>query len=281
MESSTLYLNKESLLTLMKDFYILTGIRIVIFDDTFQEILAWPESHCTFCKLMHNTPATQKKCKESDHSSFLRCKKTGLLEVYHCHAGLVEATAPLIDNGKLLGYIMFGQISDLDNASDTAKMLQSVLKLHNLEESASSDLYKITHKTGAQIQAAAKILEACTFYVVLKDLVMLRRKNFADNLNQFLLAHLSEDLSVERLMNEFHISRNKLYDSANEYLGMGIAEYIKAFRLKEAKRLLKETTLPVHEISDRVGFNDYNYFCRIFKKEVGLSARKYRLQVAK
>ena len=69
---------------------------------------------------------------------------------------------------------------------------------------------------------------------------------------------------------------NKLYDSANEYLGQGIAEHIKSLRIKEARRLLKETNLAVHEIADKVGFNDYNYFCRVFKKEVGMPAKQYR-----
>lgn len=278
MQISTLNLNKESLLILMKDFYVLTGIRIVIFDNTFQEILAWPIPHCRFCELMQNTPFTQKKCKESDLNSFHHCKKTGILEVYHCHAGLVEATAPLIDNGSIIGYIMFGQISDFSHHSETVAQLQAVLDYYQIEKPSKQDFYEITEKTPEQIQAAAKILEACTFYVVLKDMVTLRRKNFSINLNQFLIAHLSEDLSVERLMNEFHISKNKLYDSANEYLGIGIAEYIKKFRLKEAKRLLKETELAIHEIADRVGFNDYNYFCRVFKKEMGISARQYRKQ---
>lgn len=258
MESNSLYLNREPLLALMKDFYILTGIRIVVFDASFQEILAWPESPCAFCRIMKSNPITSQKCLKSDQSSFLRCKCSQKLEIYHCHAGLVEATAPLIDNGTIIGYIMFGQISDLEEQQDNPS------------------LHEITHKTSEQIQAAAKILEACAFYVVLKDMILLRRKNFSDNLNQFLSAHISEDLSVERLMQEFHISRNKLYESTKEYLGTSIAEYIKDFRMKEAKRLLKETSLPVHTISEQVGFNDYNYFCRVFKKKAGISARKYR-----
>ena len=109
-------------------------------------------------------------------------------------------------------------------------------------------------------------------------MITLQRKNFITNLNTFLLEHLSEDLSIERLMSEFHVSRNKLYDSANEYLGMGIAEHIKNLRIKEARRLLRETDLAVQEIADRVGFNDYNYFCRIFKKETGMPAKQYRRQ---
>ncbi len=277
MQTATLTLNKTSLLELMQDFYILTGIRIVIFDSSYEEILAWPPSRCNFCRLMHRQETSAAKCTESDHNSFERCRKKGHLEIYHCHAGLVEATTPLIDNGVIIGYIMFGQISDLREESETREMLYQVLSLYQKEPlPVSDDIYHITHKTSEQIQAAAKILEACTFYVLLKDMITLQRKNFITNLNTFLMEHLSEDLSVNRLMAEFHISRNKLYDSVDEYLGLGIAEHIKNLRIKEARRLLKETNLAVHEIADKVGFNDYNYFCRVFKKEVGMPAKQYR-----
>ena len=59
-------------------------------------------------------------------------------------------------------------------------------------------------------------------------------------------------------------------------MSTGIAEHIKNLRIEEAKRLLVETDLPVYQIADQVGFTDYNYFCRVFKKEVGLPAKKYR-----
>ena len=280
MQKIALNLNQPLLLELMQDFYILTGIRIVIFDSSYREILAWPTAHCPFCQLMHDHEITRTKCAESDAKSFQRCRQKSGLEIYHCHAGLVEASAPLIENDMIIGYIMFGQISDLSREEETIQMLRSVLNRYQMNNLCDSSdvIYQITHKTSQQIHAAAKILEACTSYVLLKDMITLQRKNFITNLNTFLLEHLSEDLSIERLMSEFHVSRNKLYDSANEYLGMGIAEHIKNLRIKEARRLLRETDLAVQEIADRVGFNDYNYFCRIFKKETGMPAKQYRRQ---
>ncbi len=277
MNTITLDFNNQLLKELMEDFYILTGIKIVIFDSEYQEILAYPDSHCNFCALMHSMEGTREKCIKSNESSFQRCKKTARLEIYHCHAGLVEATAPLIDNGTIIGYIMFGQISDLEDEKEAEAHLQSVLAKYGLLIPETNDmLCQITRKSSQQISAAAKILEACTFYVLLKDIISLRKQNFMKNLNSFLMAHLSEDLSIERLMREFGVSRNKLYESTSNYLGTGIAEHIKALRIKEAKRLLKETDLKIMQISDMVGFADYNYFCRVFKAETGLPAKQYR-----
>ncbi len=277
MNTPVLSFNTQMLLELMKDFYLLTGIRIVIFDNEYHEILSYPENHCNFCAMMHNNPDTECYCNASNKQSFLKCQKTEQLEIYHCHAGLVEATAPLIDNGMIIGYIMFGQITDDADKESLKQKLGTIMSSYNMTvPDETSDLYSITYKTQEQILAAAKILEACTFYVLLKDMITLRRQNFINNLNTFLTEHLSEDLSIERLMDEFHISRNKLYESTTNYLGTGIADHIRNLRINEAKRLLIDTDLPIHVISDRVGFNDYNYFCRIFKKIVGTPAKQYR-----
>ncbi len=277
MNAMTLSLNRESLFSLMKDFFLLTGFKIALFDASGNEILSYPEKHCAFCALIRSCPEGIKKCNESNQKSFVHCEKTRELVIYHCHAGLLEVTAPLIDNDSVIGYIMFGQITDINEPQDVKDMLQDVIARFHLDQFGhDAAIYQITSKSSEQIFAATKILEACTFYVLLKDMIRLQRENFIQNLNQFLLSHLSEDLSVERLMQEFHLSKNKLYDSCSRYLNVGIAEHIKNLRITEAKKLLKETDLSVREISDKVGFNDYNYFCRVFKKEVGMPANRFR-----
>jgi len=277
MDSLTLNLNKDDLLELMKNFNLLTGIKIALFDVEGNEILSYPEKHCPFCTYVRSIEMGSQKCLESNKKSFERCQKTGKLEVFKCHAGLIETTAPLIDNGAIIAYIMFGQITNNSSPRDIANTLrESIEAIRPSDKGLDASIYNVTYKTNDQIMAAARILEACTFYVLLKDMISLQRENFMQNLNGFLTSHLSEDLSVERLTREFHISKNKLYDSCNKYLSTGIAEHIKLLRIEESKRLLKETDLPVNIISDRVGFSDYNYFCRVFKKITGFSALKYR-----
>ena len=252
MDQISLSLNKDSLLSFFKDFHTLTGIKIALFTEAGQEILSYPQDHCPFCSSIRLSQDGKKACEISNENSFRRCQRTKKLEIYQCHAGLIEATAPLIDNGVVIGYIMFGQITD------------------------NPDNQNVSYKSREQIHATAKILEACTFYVLYNNMISIRSENFIKNLNQFLISHLSEDLSIDRLTAEFDISKNKLYDTCSRYMSTGIAEHVKNLRIEEAKRLLRESNLPVYAISDQVGFSDYNYFCRVFKKEVGISAKKYR-----
>lgn len=271
------HLNLKELEALLKDFHLLTGIKIVIFDTNYEEIIAYPNSHCSFCQKMQDTPHCRKKCMQSNRQSFRHCQKTGKIIIYHCHAGLIEATAPLIDNDIVIGYIMFGQITDTRTDGELEALIQNAFSENHLSPAEPIEEYiKIGRKTTDQIYATAKILEACTFYVLLKHLMYARRQNFARNLETYLKEHLSEDLTVEQIAADFHISRSKLYASCETYLGMGIARYIRGLRMEQAKELLTSTDLTISQVAEKSGFSDYNYFCRIFKKETGVPAKKYR-----
>ena len=87
---------------------------MVIFDDHYNEIAAYPVDETgTFCSFMRQNNEFDKQCIKCDRISFEKCRKTGKLSIYPCHAGLIEATAPLISDGKIVGYAMFGQITNI------------------------------------------------------------------------------------------------------------------------------------------------------------------------
>ena len=56
---------------------------------------------------------------------------------------------------------------------------------------------------------------------------------------------------------------------------MGFSEYVRAERMKEAKRLLRAGGISVSEVAAAVGIPDDNYFIRIFRAETGTTPLKY------
>lgn len=267
--------NHKQLLALMKDFYTLSGIRMVLFDDEYRELLAYPEASCAFCSCMKSSEATRLLCADSDAHSFRRCETERRLIIYTCHAGLMEAAIPLIDNHVIIGYLMFGQIGADPDPKTTCEMLNSKLAEYGIAPLADPTV-GIPLKTNEEIQAAAKIMEACTLYALLNHAIAFKRRNFNHELRDYLTSHISEELDSHTIAAELGISRSKLYQQCQQYLGMGIAEYLRKLRIETAQKLLRETSLPISEISGTVGFTDYNYFRRVFRNETGLSARAYR-----
>ena len=57
---------------------------------------------------------------------------------------------------------------------------------------------------------------------------------------------------------------------------MTFISYLKSQRIERAKQLLKDSDLPITNVSLDLSFQDANYFCKAFKKEVGVSPSEYR-----
>ena len=65
-----------------------------------------------------------------------------------------------------------------------------------------------------------------------------------------------------------------------EETGMRIGEYLTRLRIERAKTLLMHTDIPSSSIATRIGISSQQYFCRLFKKETGLSPQEYRKSYA-
>ena len=61
---------------------------------------------------------------------------------------------------------------------------------------------------------------------------------------------------------------------------MSIANYILLQRLSLCKKMLISTNRSVSDISEACGFSSFSYFCRIFQRNEGMSAREYRRRFA-
>ena len=69
----------------------------------------------------------------------------------------------------------------------------------------------------------------------------------------------------------FYISR-----VLKERKGMTLRQYIIAYRLKQAKRLLQLTDKSAAEIAEECGFTDASYFAKTFKSTFGMTPKEYR-----
>ena len=85
-----------------------------------------------------------------------------------------------------------------------------------------------------------------------------------------------ENLSLEMLERELHISKFYISHVINERLGVSFSDYVNSIRINEACRLMLESDKTLKEISREVGFGTVRTFDRVFKKQKGETAREYR-----
>ncbi len=88
--------------------------------------------------------------------------------------------------------------------------------------------------------------------------------------------NFSIDGSVSFYASSLNISNNYLNAICKRNLGRNVKALIEERRLREACKLLMYTNDPVKSIAFSLGYNDYSYFCRRFKKHFNETAGNYR-----
>lgn len=83
------------------------------------------------------------------------------------------------------------------------------------------------------------------------------------------------EFNVKVLAGELHMSQATLYRKLKQHTDLSAVELIRHIRMTQAAFLLMETSLPVTEVAERVGFNDLPTFRKHFTDMFGVSPSKY------
>jgi len=73
-----------------------------------------------------------------------------------------------------------------------------------------------------------------------------------------------------------NITPNHFSTLFHRYAGQKFSEFLLEQRIELAKKLLRDLTLNINQVAQRVGFRDSSYFARRFKKVTGLMPREWR-----
>lgn len=95
-------------------------------------------------------------------------------------------------------------------------------------------------------------------------------------IKKYVREHLVDNITVSDIAEALHFNPQYLMRVFKKKTDMSIVEYITKTRLEMAQKILTETNLPIQEIAAMVGYSDYAYFTRVFKKETGYSPRHFR-----
>jgi len=97
---------------------------------------------------------------------------------------------------------------------------------------------------------------------------------------QILMRQYGNSEVIATLSNQLFVSDTYLRKLFNKYEDTSPSQLLKHIRIREATFLLRQTKASIQQVSEKIGYADYNYFGRVFKKEIGVSPEVYRNQSA-
>lgn len=93
---------------------------------------------------------------------------------------------------------------------------------------------------------------------------------------EYIRIHYKEGITLEETAEALKITPEYLSMLFKREMGMNFSVFLKEFRISHAKRLLKGTDMKVYEVAEACGYNNSNYFTKVFKDVTGMSPADYR-----
>lgn len=101
-------------------------------------------------------------------------------------------------------------------------------------------------------------------------------KGSIQRVKQYIEEHYNRNLSLKSIAGVFYMSPVYLGQLFRKTYGVYFNEFLLQTRMREAKRLLRQTELRVYEIADKVGFSNPDYFVTQFEKVERKTPSEYR-----
>ena len=148
-------------------------------------------------------------------------------------------------------------------------------------------IHSISEKYAIQIEKTATIQQLADLRIVmlreyceavrkysLKDYSYLIRKAI-----EYIRFHLEQELNLDTISEAIHSSTYELSRKFKKETGQSLTDYINKLRIKEALYMMENHNLSITDIAYMTGFNDVNYFTKVFKKYNKMTPSSYRKQL--
>ncbi len=267
--------DNQEIKKLIKDFYEVTGQRIALFDRNFNIITKYPEKRCDFCEHIRSTEKGHIACTCSDND-MLKKASLGKTVRLKCHAGLLEICAPIIDDMGISGYLMFGQILYDTEVQEQLNKIKKLTKDYFTKKDFDEKISSIRSLSPEYLDSVENIMTACISYIHLNKMLNAAKTGLWAQIDYYIERNFTSQFSLEDMSNDLGFCISTICKTVKAHSGKTIHQLLTIKRIAKAKNLLKTTNLNVNEVSDSVGIHDYNYFTKIFKKNVGLTPTQFR-----
>jgi two-component system, response regulator YesN len=118
------------------------------------------------------------------------------------------------------------------------------------------------------------VLEYASQCIVLDS--PLPERSYADLAADLIHRNYAEEISLISVANQINVNPSYLSRVFKQEKGENFISYLTRVRMERAKSILENRRFKISEVAEKVGYHNYPYFSKIFKKTVGMSPEEYR-----
>ena len=120
------------------------------------------------------------------------------------------------------------------------------------------------------------IVKICQAIKLYKSPKQMKSMNLASKVKNYIDKNYKEDINLELIAKGTNANKYYLAHIFKNETGFSPMQYVTRRRIGEAQNLLIHTKMSITDISASIGYNDSNYFQKVFHKNVGITPGYYR-----
>lgn len=258
----------------LEDFYKATDINMNVLRADFSFVSGRKHRRNNhYCSSIQTSQEGKESCRRSDLMLLKKCRETKKPQMHLCHAGLIDAAAPILYNDVIIGYIIFGEMK----ASADFSAIKDYLLSLGLDASKMKEYYEeIPFFDSDRIQSVSNIIVLLTKYLLLENML---RPAFDDKIQRavnYINENLSEKLTIQNISKNVNLSKSALYKRFHNTFNCTLSEYINMKRIDMSCDFLIKTDLSIEAIAQKTGFSSASYYTKTFKRLKNMTPLKYR-----
>lgn len=98
-----------------------------------------------------------------------------------------------------------------------------------------------------------------------------KNRRICNDIIEYIKAHYNEEITLEGIAEKFYFTPNYLGNMFKKCVGKSFKEFLIGVRLEKAKELIRTNKYKFYEIGSMVGYDNYEYFRKLFRKYTGLN----------
>jgi AraC-like DNA-binding protein len=224
------------------------------------DLLLIPHVHLNHTKRHYFFEDPQPELCEQIHINF---------DAFFIDMELARSSLPLLEDTKKPSVVHF----NLNEQMAVEELFFKILTETNISQAGSIDMIRVLliellihiyRKQQQQLQASEHKTNQHPLHSVITEIT------------SYLNLYFYEQHTLDSLAQAFYVSPSHLSRVFKQITGHRFCDYLQNIRIREAKKLLRETNLPIHVISDLVGYTHTSNFNVSFKKLSGHTPGEYR-----
>jgi len=222
-------------------------------------------------------------CKNEQTSrslSFFYHKEKELVE--RIRTGSIQEVKALLN--EFIGHVLFSEGGQIDAVRIRTIELTTLLSRVAMEGGANPDrIYRLNSQFLTRLYGEQELEELCLLMQeVLESFMraMFREKDkgnpYIRKALRYMADHYSEHLELQQVAAFVGLSPSYFSTLFRQTVGMNFRDHLNWLRVEESKQLLLDKQYTLADIAISMGFPDQSYYCKVFRKIVGVTPGKFR-----